>query len=169
VLHGYSGDRFGGLPSAINSSIYASGHQLRSGIALGHYDFVLQPQGLFDSPPPLIQLPAPLYLGPNSVRGASTHFGKVTQPDGVMLQLGQRSSSYDLWLWVPAGTDHNQSSPLALSPGPQPVEGVQRAALHHRPAACGSAVGDGHGGLHPQLPAHERGWRPPASPAGTAS
>jgi len=119
VLHGYSGDRFGGLPSAIGSSIYASGHQLRSGIALGHYDFVLQAQGLFDSPPPLIQLPAPLFIGSTSIRGASTHFGKVTRPDGVMLQLGQRSSDRDVWLWVPAGTNHNQSSPwispLALS------------------------------------------------------
>jgi hypothetical protein len=36
-----------------------------------------------------------------------------------MLQLGQRSSERDVWLWVPAGTNHNQgspwSSPLALS------------------------------------------------------
>jgi hypothetical protein len=119
VLHGYSGNRFGGLPSAIGSSIHANGHQLRSGIALAHYDFVLQAQGLFDSPPPLIQLPAPLFIGSTSIRGASTHFGKVTRPNGVMLQLGQRSSERDVWLWVPAGTNHNQaspwSSPLALS------------------------------------------------------
>ena len=111
VLHGYSGSRFGGLPSGISSSIHANGHQLRSGIALGHYDFTLQAQGLFDSPPPLIQLPAPLFIGSTSIRGASTHFGKVTRPDGVMLQLGQRSSDRDVWLWVPAGTSHNQSSP----------------------------------------------------------
>jgi hypothetical protein len=36
-----------------------------------------------------------------------------------MLQLGQRSTERDVWLWVPAGTGHNQaslwSSPLALS------------------------------------------------------
>ena len=36
-----------------------------------------------------------------------------------MLQLGQRCSDRDVWLWVPAGTSHNQSSPwispLALS------------------------------------------------------
>ena len=36
-----------------------------------------------------------------------------------MLQLGQRSSDRDVWLWVPAGTSHNQaspwSSPLTLS------------------------------------------------------
>jgi hypothetical protein len=28
-----------------------------------------------------------------------------------MLQLGQRSSDRDVWLWVPAGTSHNQASP----------------------------------------------------------
>lgn len=119
VLHGYSGSRFGGLPSGISSSIHANGHQLRSRIALGHYDFTLQAQGLFDSPPPLIQLPAPLFIGSTSIRGASTHFGKVTRPDGVMLQLGQRSTERDVWLWVPAVSSHNQaspwSSPLALS------------------------------------------------------
>jgi len=36
-----------------------------------------------------------------------------------MLQLGQRSSDRDVWLWVPSGTSHNQaspwSSPLTLS------------------------------------------------------
>jgi hypothetical protein len=119
VLHGYSGHRFSGLPSAISSSTHANGHQLRSGITLGHYDFTLQSQGLFDAPPPLIQLPAPLFIGSTSTRGASTHFGKVTRPDGVMLQLGQRSTDRDVWLWVPSGTSHNQaspwSSPLALS------------------------------------------------------
>jgi len=111
VLHGYSGNSFGGLPSAISASIDANGLQLRSGIALGHYEFVLQNQGLFDSTPPLIQLPAPLFIGSTTTRGASTHFGKVTRPDGVMLQLGQRSSDRDVWLWVPAGTSHNQASP----------------------------------------------------------
>jgi hypothetical protein len=119
VLHGYSGSRFGGLPSAISSSLHANGHQLRSGIALGHVDVVLQSQGLFDSPPPLIQLPAPLFIGSTSIRGASNHFGKVTRPDGVMLQLGQRSTERDVWLWVPSGNSHNQASPwispLALS------------------------------------------------------
>ena len=119
VLLGYSGNRFGGLPSAISASLHANGHQLRSGIALGHYDFVLEAQGLLDTPPPLIQLPEPLFIGATSLRGASSHFGKVTRSDGVMLQLGQRSSSHDVWLWVPAGTGHNQSapwsSPLGLS------------------------------------------------------
>jgi len=40
-------------------------------------------------------------------------------PDGLVLQLGQRSSDRDVWLWVPSSTGHNQaspwSSPLALS------------------------------------------------------
>ncbi|MCX5969696.1 MAG: hypothetical protein NTV57_19090 [Cyanobacteria bacterium] len=117
VLHGYSGNRFGGLPSAISSSLHSNGHQLRSGIALGHVDVVLQSQGLFDSPPPLIQLPAPLFIGSTSTRGASTHFGKVTRPDGVMLQLGQRSTDRDVWLWVPAGTSHDQTSPWSSALG----------------------------------------------------
>ena len=111
ILHGYSGSRFSGLASSIAASIHVNGHQLRSGIALGHYDFMLEPQGLLDSPPPLIQLPAPLFIGATSIRGASTHFGKVTRPDGVMLQLGQRSSSHDVWLWLPSGTSHSQASP----------------------------------------------------------
>jgi hypothetical protein len=51
----------------------------------------------------LIQLPAPLFIGCTSIRGASTHFGKVTRPDGVMLQLGQRSLAHDIWLWLPPG------------------------------------------------------------------
>jgi hypothetical protein len=72
---------------------------------------MLEPQGLLDSPPPLIQLPAPLFIGATSIRGASTHFGKVTRPDGVMLQLGQRSSSHDIWLWLPTGTSHSHASP----------------------------------------------------------
>ncbi len=111
ILDGYSGNRFSGLPSAIAASVPANGHQLRSGIALGHYDFQLEPQGLIDNPPPLIQLPAPLFIGSTTTRGASTHFGKVTRPDGVFLQLGQRTSSHDVWLWVPSGTSHNQASP----------------------------------------------------------
>ena len=111
LLHGYSGNRFGGLPSALNASLHSNGHQLRSAISLGHYDFILEPQGLLDTPPPLIQLPAPLFIGSTSSRGASTHFGKVTRPDGVMLQLGQRSLSYDVWLWLPSGTSHSQASP----------------------------------------------------------
>jgi len=111
ALHGYSGNRFGSLPTAISASLHSNGHQLRSGIAIGHYDFTLESQGLLDTPPPLIQLPAPLFIGSTTIRGASTHFGKVTRPDGVMLQLGQRSLAHDIWLWLPSGTSHNQASP----------------------------------------------------------
>jgi hypothetical protein len=80
VLHGYSGNSFGGLPSAIGASIYANDHQLRSGIALGHYEFTIQNQSLVDTPPPLIQLPAPLFIGSTSIRGASTHCGNGDPP-----------------------------------------------------------------------------------------
>ena len=117
ALHGYSGNRFGSLPPSISTSLHSNGHQLRSGIAIGHYDLVLDPQGLLDTPPPLIQLPAPLFIGATTIRGASTHFGKVTHPDGVMLQLGQRSADRDVWLWVPSGTSHNQSSPWSAPLG----------------------------------------------------
>ncbi len=111
ALHGYSGNRFGSLPPALSASLHSNGHQLRSCIAIGHYDLVLDPQGLLDTPPPLIQLPAPLFIGSTTIRGASTHFGKVTRPDGVMLQLGQRSLAHDIWLWLPSGTSHSQASP----------------------------------------------------------
>ena len=111
ALHGYSGNRFGSLPPALTASLHSNGHQLRSGIAIGHYDFTLESQGLLDSPPLLIQLPAPLLIGSTTIRGASTHFGKVTRPDGVMLQLGQRSLAHDIWLWLPSGTSHSQASP----------------------------------------------------------
>ena len=117
ALHGYSGNRFGSLPPSISTSLHSNGHQLRSGIAIGHYDLVLDSQGLLDTPPPLIQLPAPLFIGSTTIRGASTHFGKVTHPDGVMLQLGQRSADRDVWLWVPSGTSHNQSSPWSAPLG----------------------------------------------------
>ena len=60
-----------------------------------------------------------MFIGSTTIRGASTHFGKVTRPDGVMLQLGQRSLAHDIWLWLPSGTSHSQASPwisaLALS------------------------------------------------------
>jgi hypothetical protein len=144
VLHGYSGNSFSGLPSAIGASITANGHQLRSGIALGRYEFVLQAQGLFDAPPPLIQLPAPLFIGSTTIRGASTHFGKVTRPDGVMLQLDLRHL-------------------------PEPLAGMQRAALHQQPAPGCDATGLRFGGLHPPLPPHERRGRPSAPAAGSAA
>jgi hypothetical protein len=118
ALHGYSGNRFGSFPPAISASLHSNGHQLRSGIAIGHYDLVLDPQGLLDTPPPLIQLPAPLFIGSTTIRDASTHFGKVTRPDGVMLQLGQRSLAHDIWLWLPSGTSqHPQQGPLLSSSG----------------------------------------------------
>jgi hypothetical protein len=49
ILRGNSGNRFSGLASAIAANIHANGHQLCSGIALGHYDFMLEPQGLLDA------------------------------------------------------------------------------------------------------------------------
>lgn len=109
--HGYTGNRFGGLTSTLGSSSYTSGHQLRSGLSVSQSDFVLELEGLLNAPVPQIQLPLHLYLGVTSTRGVTTHFGRVTRPDGVMLQLGQRSSNIDIWLWVPAGTGHSQSSP----------------------------------------------------------
>jgi hypothetical protein len=163
ALHGYSGNRFGGLPYALGASLQLYGHQLRSGISLGHYDFVLEPQGLLDTPPPFIQLPAPLFIGCTSIRGASTHFGKVSRPDGVMLQLGQRSLAFDIWLWLPSGTSHSQASPwmsvfalsywrecnelhfiTGLPPGGLPPQGLQMVTatadfIRHFPAL--SAVG----------------------------
>jgi hypothetical protein len=36
---------------------------------------VFDPRDLLDSPPPLIQLPAALFIGSTTIRGASTHFG----------------------------------------------------------------------------------------------
>jgi hypothetical protein len=74
VQDGYSGNRFGGLLSAIASSLHANGHQLRSGIAMGHGELVLESQELFETQPPLIQLAAPLLIGSTSLRGASTYF-----------------------------------------------------------------------------------------------
>ena len=56
-------------------------------------------------------------MGSTTVRGASTHFGKVTRLDGVMLQLGQRSTDRDVWLWLPSGTSHTQSSPWSAPLG----------------------------------------------------
>jgi len=44
-----------------------------------------------------------LFIRSTTIRGASTHFGKATRPDGVMLQLGQRSLAHDIWLWLPPG------------------------------------------------------------------
>lgn len=72
--------------------------------------------------------------------GDSPHFGKVTRPDGVMLQLGQRSSDRDVWP-VPTGNGHNQIRPWSLGPGAEPVVREQRAALHQRLAESANSAG----------------------------
>jgi hypothetical protein len=41
----------------------------------------------------------------------------VTFADGVMLQLGLRSTDGDAWLWVPSGTTHSQVSPWTSALG----------------------------------------------------
>jgi hypothetical protein len=167
VLHGYSGNSFGGLPSAIGASIYANGHQLRSGIALGHYEFTLQNQGLFDNPPPLIQLPAPLFIGSTSIRwrqhplrqGHTPRWGDA--PAGPTLQRPGR---------VAVGASGHQpqpEQPLEFTPRPESLAGMQRAALHQQPSPGRDAAHHRHGGLHPPLPAHERGGCPSAPAAGT--
>jgi hypothetical protein len=72
---------------------------------------------LTPSPPPLVQLPPQLFIGSTSTIGPTTHFGKVTFPDGMMLQLGQRSTDRDVWLWVPTSTSYSQSSPWTSALG----------------------------------------------------
>lgn len=37
-------------------------------------------------------------------------FCKGWRPDGVMLKLGKRFTSYDVWLWVLTGTSHSKPS-----------------------------------------------------------
>ena len=46
---------------------------------------------------------------------------------------------------------------------------MQRAALHQQPAPGGNAADHGFGGLHPPLPADERGGGPSAPAAGAAA
>jgi hypothetical protein len=119
VVAGYTGDQFTGLFSPFSTAVPAGRQQLRSRLGLGFLEFHLEPQGLLDTPPPAVQLPPQLFIGTTNQNGPTTHFGKVTFADGVMLQLGQRSTNRDVWLWVPSGTVPNQSSPwtsaLALS------------------------------------------------------
>jgi len=109
VHYGYSGNRFGLISPAYG--LHAGGHQLRSGITLSPADQYLDMDGLLNTTVGQIQLPLPFFLGVTSTRGVTTHFGKVTRPDGVMIQLGQRSSNIDVWLWLPNGTGHSQASP----------------------------------------------------------
>jgi hypothetical protein len=111
VLAGYTGMQFTGLFSPFSAAVPANSQQLRSRLTLGFSENFLEPQGLLNTPPPLVQLPPQLFIGTTSLIGPTTHFGQVTFPDGVMLQLGQRSTDRDVWLWVPAGTGHNQPSP----------------------------------------------------------
>jgi len=76
-----------------------------------------------------MQLPPQLYIGTTSLIGPTTHYGKVTFPDGVMLQLGQRSSDRDVWAM---GANRNQPQPgesLNIGPGAEPVAGEQGAQL----------------------------------------
>ena len=95
----------------------AGTQQLRSRLALGYYESTLEAQGLLNIPPPLVQLPSQLFIGSTSLIGPTIHFGKVTFPDGAMLQLGQRSTDRDVWLWVPTGTTHSQTSPWTSALG----------------------------------------------------
>jgi hypothetical protein len=111
VLVGYTGMQFSSFSSPFSIAVPAGTQQLRSQLALGYYESTLEAQGLLNTPPPLVQLPPQLFIGTTSLIGPTTHFGKVTFPDGVMLQLGQRSTDRDVWLWVPTGTSHNQASP----------------------------------------------------------
>jgi hypothetical protein len=101
------------------------------------------------------QLRAKLFIGSTRTISSTTHFGKVTRPDGVMLQLGQCSSERDVWLWVPSGTSHQPAQPLELTPDPEPLAGVQRAAFHQQLAPGWDATGLRFGGLHSPLPARE--------------
>jgi hypothetical protein len=157
VLHGYSGNSFGGLPSAIGASIYANGHQLRSGIALGHYEFTLQNQGLFDNPPPLIQLRRqhPLRQG-HPPRWGDAATGPALQRPG---RVAVGASRYR----------PQPEQPLELTPRPESLARMQRAALHQQPAPRGDAAGHRFCGLHPPLPPYECGGCPSAPAAGTAA
>ena len=111
VLAGYTGMEFSAFASPFAAALPTYTQQLRSGLHLGFYDNTLAAQGLLQAPLPLVQLPPKLFIGNTSKGGPTAQFGKVTFADGVMLQLGQRSSSYDVWLWMPTGTSHSQSSP----------------------------------------------------------
>jgi hypothetical protein len=111
VLAGYTGSQFSGFSSPFSMAVPAGTQQLRSRLPLGFFESTLEAQGLLDTPPPLVQLPPQLFIGSTNTIGPTTHFGKVTFSDGVMLQLGQRSTDRDVWLWVPTGTSHSQNSP----------------------------------------------------------
>jgi hypothetical protein len=61
------------------------------------------------------------------------------------------------------------SQPLELTSDPEPLAGMQRAALHQQPAPARHPADHRHGGLHPPHPPHELHGRPSAPPAGTAA
>jgi hypothetical protein len=117
VLLGYTGMQFSSFSSPFSIAVPAGTQQLRSRLALGYYESTLEAQGLLNTPPPLVQLPSQLFIGTTSLIGPTTHFGKVTFADGVMLQLGQRSTDRDVWLWLPNGTSHSQTSPWTSALG----------------------------------------------------
>jgi hypothetical protein len=117
VLAGYTGSQFGGLSSPFSTAVPAGRQQLRSRLGLGFLDSILEAQGLTDTPPPQVLLLPQLFIGSTNQNGPTTHLGKVTFPDGVMLQLGQRSTDRDVWLWVPTGTSHSQASPWTSALG----------------------------------------------------
>jgi hypothetical protein len=117
MLAGYTGSQFAGLSSPFSAAVPSGRQQLRSRLALGFSETVLEAQGLLDTPPPQVRLPPQLFIGTTNQNGPTTHFGKVSFPDGVLLQLGQRSTNRDVWLWVPTGTSHNQASPWTSALG----------------------------------------------------
>ncbi len=73
---------------------------------------------------------------------------------------------------VAVGANRHESQPgqpLDLSLGPEPVGREQQAQLRGGAADQRRAVPAGLSGLHPPLPAHERGGHTPAPPAGAAA
>jgi hypothetical protein len=70
------------------------------------------------------------------------------------------------------GASRNQpqpGQPLELTSDPEPLAGMQRAALHQQPAPARHPADHRFGGLHPPLPADERSGCPSAPAAGTAA
>ena len=72
------------------------------------------------------QLRAKLFIGSTRMISSTTHFGKVTRPDGVMLQLGQRSTDRNVWLWVIQWHEPEPGQPLASRLG---LESTERYAV----------------------------------------
>jgi len=89
VLVGYAGEQFTSFSSPFTNGVPAGTQQLRSRLTLGFFEGTLEAQGLLNTPPPLVQLPPQLFIDSTRLLGPTTHFGKVTFPDGVMLQLAR--------------------------------------------------------------------------------